>query len=134
VGKVTGTITLVDPNQLPTPDTIVPLVVGETHTVTIDTTDLAGNVGTQKKVTFTLLFKDGSMTTLGATPPTIADVILALKVALGGFPEVANITPTTDKFKHGDVGLVNGVATADGKIDLSDVLTILKKVAGLITF
>ena len=134
LGKVTGSITLVDPNSV-NPDVVPSLNEGETRTVTIDTTDLAGNVSAQKKVTFTVLFKDGSMTTLGATPPTIADVILALKVALGGFPEAAGITPNTDKFKHGDVFPLDaaGKPIGDSKIDVGDVLTILKKVVGQIT-
>lgn len=117
--------------------TVLPaLVVGAPHTLTIAATDLAGNPALTKTVSFTLLLADGSITSLGATAPTIADVITALKVAIGGFPEVAAITPTTDAFKHGDVAPLDatGKPAPDGNIGIGDALTILKKVVGLVTF
>ena len=133
------TVVMLDGVLVPNPvsgSTILgPFVPGVPHILTIAAADLAGTPAPGKTVTFTLLLSDGSINSLGATAPTIADVITALKVALTGFSEVSAITVGTDAFKHGDVApLVNGVPAPDGKIEIGDALTILKKVVGITTF
>lgn len=111
-------------------DTLGPFAPGA-HTLQIDSADTLGNTAT-KVVNFTVVLADGSMTSLGALPASISDALLALRVAVG---LDTTITPGSDAFMHGDVApLVNGVPNPDGKIDISDALTILRKVVGIITF
>jgi hypothetical protein len=56
----------------------------------------------------------------------MTDALKALRIAAG-----LDI-PTPADLAHGDVApLVNGLRQPDGKIDLADVVAILKKAAGL---
>jgi len=60
---------------------------------------------------------------------SIADALRALRIASG------LITPTANDLAHGDVApLVNNVPAPDGKIDLGDVIVILRKSVGLVTW
>ena len=54
------------------------------------------------------------------------DALKALRFAVG------LDTPTASDIAHGDVApLVNSIPNPDGKIDLADVVAILRKAAGL---
>lgn len=130
VVKVDGVIV---PNPVSGTTALGPFAPGVPHTLTIDATDLVGNAAPTKTVPFTVILADGSMVTLGASPPTIADALLALRVAVG---LDTTILPGSDKFMHGDVAPLTpqGQPNPNGVIDISDALTILRKVVGLITF
>ena len=59
----------------------------------------------------------------------IADAIYALRISAGLMP------PTPNDLSHGDVApLVNGVPQPDGKIDIGDVVVIMRKAVGLATW
>jgi len=59
----------------------------------------------------------------------LRDALAALRISLGLDPA------TPEALAHGDVApLVNGVPQTDGKIDVGDVLLILRKVVGLVDF
>jgi hypothetical protein len=63
------------------------------------------------------------------TTVTIADALRALRIATG------LITPTANDLAHGDVApLVNSVPQPDGKIDIGDVIVILRKSVGLVSW
>ncbi len=58
--------------------------------------------------------------------PTISDAIIVLAFAMKA------AVPTTAEILHADVApLVHGVPQPDGKIDLGDVIVILRRVVGL---
>jgi hypothetical protein len=60
---------------------------------------------------------------------TVEDALIALQVAAGF------VTPTSQQMLVGDVApLVNGQPHPDGKIDISDVVVILMKVAGMLNW
>jgi hypothetical protein len=60
---------------------------------------------------------------------TMADALRALMIASGV------VTPTLADYQHGDVApLVGGKPQPDGKIDIGDVLVILRKVVGLVSW
>jgi len=62
-------------------------------------------------------------------PVTIADALRALRIAVGF------IQPTADDLAHGDVApLVKGVPQPDGKIDIGDVIVILRRSVGLVSW
>ncbi|QEM70119.1 fibronectin type III domain-containing protein [Geobacter sp. FeAm09] len=73
---------------------------------------------------------DATFTTAACTStPTfaIADALLALKAAVG------TVTPTASQLLHLDVApLVGGVSVGDGKINVEDVLVILRRTIGLL--
>jgi cytochrome c peroxidase len=102
-------------------------LVGGLNTITAIATDVDGNVVTLPPATLSVIFSDGCLNCGGAVG--IADAVRALHIAVG------NIDPTDNDLIHGDVSpLVNGVPAPNGRIDPSDALLILKKVAGLVSF
>ena len=59
----------------------------------------------------------------------IADALRALKISVG------LITPTSRDWERGDIApLVNGKPAASGKIDVSDVLVILERAVGVVSW
>ncbi len=81
------------------------------------------NAATSSAATVTL-YMGGDLN--GDNVVDIADALKALRIAAG------LDVPTASDIAHGDVApLVNGIRTPDGKIDLADVVAILRKVAGL---
>jgi hypothetical protein len=67
---------------------------------------------------------DGKLNGLGAVDGT--DALKALRIAAG------IDTPSASDLSHGDVApLATGQRHPDGKIDLGDVVAILRKAAGL---
>ncbi|MBK5277178.1 MAG: hypothetical protein JJE30_19285 [Desulfuromonadales bacterium] len=124
--KLDGT-TVVNPVSGTT--TFGPFTAGSSHTLTVDTTDLAGNAATTTVGPFTIVLADGRVTTLGVSPPSIADALAVLRQIVG----IAPLTP--DQFAHADVSPLdaNGVPNPNGAVDLSDALLILRRVVGLVT-
>ncbi|HUI67406.1 MAG TPA: Ig-like domain repeat protein [Nitrospirota bacterium] len=75
----------------------------------------------------TVIMPDGQLVDTGTV--TSADALKALQIAAG------IDTPSTSDLAHGDVApLVNGKPQPDGKIDIGDVVVILRKAAGLATW
>ncbi|MCM2356637.1 MAG: hypothetical protein NDI77_00635 [Geobacteraceae bacterium] len=110
--------------------TLGPFAAGEFHTLTVDTTDGAGNIATTNTVTFTIVLADGRIVSLGATPPTIADALIALRHA------VQLTLLAGDSFSHADVAPldpVTNIPNPNGTVDLADALVILRRVVGLVT-
>jgi cytochrome c peroxidase len=90
------------------------------NNVTVTATDKAGNVTSATATIFVL--PDGIFS--GTKIPDISDAIKALRIAVG------IVTPTADDLLHGDVA---PLGMPDGKIDLSDVVLIMRNVVGTIT-
>ena len=87
--------------------------------------DLAGNLaaGAGPSATFTVDNASGDIDGGGLD---MTDALKALRIAAG------LETPTASELAHGDVApLVNGTRQPDGKIDIADVIAILRKSAGL---
>ena len=101
------------------------LVTGLTagvNNITVTATDAVGNVATQT-ANITFAAPDGMVT--GGSSVTINDALRTLRIAIG------IITPTIDDLIHGDVA---PVGAPDDRIDVSDVLLILRKAVGLSSF
>jgi hypothetical protein len=96
----------------------------KTHTVKVKAVDEVGNeVSVQRNIIYSLpdLNGDGIV--------NIADAVLLMQIAVGF------IYPTSDQLAKGDVApLINGRPSPDGIIDVGDVIVMLKKVVGLITW
>ena len=59
----------------------------------------------------------------------IVDIMLAQQILIG------QLTPTTEQQVHGDVApLISGIPTPDGQFNAGDLIVIIRKAAGLITF
>jgi hypothetical protein len=89
------------------------------NNITVTATDNTGNVTTATATVFML--SDGIFN--GTRTPDISDAIKALRIAVG------LITPTADDLLHGDVA---PLGVPDGKIDLADVILIMRNVVGSI--
>jgi len=73
----------------------------------------------------TVLIADGKLDGSG-TQVDVTDALMALRIAAG------IDTPTASDLAHGDVApLIDGQRQPDGKIDIDDVVAILRKAAGL---
>ncbi|BCS55760.1 hypothetical protein GSbR_03640 [Geobacter sp. SVR] len=85
---------------------------GKTYAITVTATDFAGNTSTVQR---NIIFR----------PLSITDPLRALQIAVG----LVARTPDDDAL---DVGpLVNGAPHADGVIDISDAIALLRRVVGL---
>ena len=101
------------------------LAVGANN-LTITATDPVGNKATSSAV-ISLLVPDGDLD--GNASATVADAVLALRIAVG------LTTASAGEMAHGDVApLVGGKPQPDGKIDVGDALVILRKVVGLVSW
>jgi cytochrome c peroxidase len=87
--------------------------------ITVTATDKAGNVASVTASIFVL--PDGIFN--GTKVPDVSDAIKALRIAVG------LITPTANDMLHGDVA---PLGAPDGKIDLADVVLIMRNVVGSI--
>ena len=87
--------------------------------ITVTATDKSGNV-TRAAATINV-FADGIFN--GTKIPNLSDAVKALRIVVG------IITPTADDLRHGDVA---PLGAPDGKIDLNDVLLIMRNVVGSI--
>lgn len=107
-------------------------VVGNgSHTVSAKAFDAGGNASDLSMATVTVSNTSPSLNATGTGDidgdgvVDIADALLALQIAVG------NLQPSVQELQQGDLGpLSNGVATPDGKIDMTDVILILSKVVG----
>jgi hypothetical protein len=97
------------------------------HTVTVEYTGNADMVGSvSSELSQTVRIADGSFSG-GAVDMT--DALKALRIASG------LDTPTASEMDHGDVApLVNGRPRPDNKVDIDDVVAILRKAVGLPSF
>jgi cytochrome c peroxidase len=94
--------------------------------ITVAALDAVSNL-TTVSATVERILPDGNFK--GSGVADISDALKALRVAVG------LVQPSAADLLHGDVApLVNGVPAPDGRIDIADALTILKKVVGLIHF
>jgi hypothetical protein len=103
-----------------------------TWPVVVTATDEAGNraIATRNiiyapPVLFTL--PDGILDSANTTgTPRMNDALIALSFAMG------EAVPTPEQLRRGDASpMINGVPHPDGKIDLGDVLVILRRIVGL---
>lgn len=120
---------IVIPNPVSGVTTLGPFTAGTAHTLNVSATDAAGNVAPITDIDFTIVFADGRISSLGATPPTISDALIALRHA------VQLTTLTGDAFSHADVApldAVTNIPNPNGTVDISDALIILRRVVGLI--
>jgi hypothetical protein len=99
------------------------ITISSTMTLKYFATDLAGNNETVKSQTYTgVVYGDSD----GDGSISVNDARIALQIAAG------NIAPTPQQSAACDVApLVNGKPHPDGKIDIGDVVVILRKVVGL---
>ncbi len=114
-----------------TVDTGLVLADGAIYTVSFDAIDLAGNVATtvsNGSITYkTNVPADGDLTGDGTVDA--ADALKALRIAAG------IDTATAADLSRGDVApLVSGTPHPDGKIDIGDVVVILRKAVGLVSW
>ena len=85
-----------------------------------------GGGNATRAVSFSISFAGVSDGDLDGGGVTIADALLALRIAAGV------MTPTASDLIHGDVApLVSGKPQPDGRIDIGDVVVILRKAVGL---
>lgn len=92
------------------------------NSITITATDTVGNVATQT-VAINLVTPDGIIT--GGSAASVGDALRALRIAIG------IVTPTADDLLHADVA---PLGAPDDKIEVSDVLLILRKAVGLASY
>jgi hypothetical protein len=100
----------------------VPSTATGANTFVVTATDAVGNVSPQA-VTINFAAPDGIVT--GGSVARIDDALKTLRIAVG------IIAPTSDDLFRGDV---SPLGAPDDKIDVSDVLLILKKVVGMQSF
>jgi len=91
------------------------------NNITVTGTDTLGNTGTLPAINIKVVLPDGKIT--GAAAVGIADALKSLQFAVG------LTQPTAEEAFHADVApLVNGVPAPNDKVDIGDVVVILKKV------
>jgi hypothetical protein len=97
------------------------------NNITVTAADDLGNPGTLPASSIKIIKPDGKITE--AATVGIPDALKALQIAAG------LSKPSADETLHGDVApLVNGVPAPDGKIDIGDVVLVLRKAVGLVNF
>ncbi len=131
VNGVTGTVTYDPVSRIATFSPKNPLNYGTKYTATLTTgiKDKLGNAMTADKTwTFTTVPLYGDLKGSGEAL-TVADALIALRIAAGF------AVPTSQQMAVGDVApLVGGQPHPDGKIDISDVVVILMKVVGQLSW
>jgi hypothetical protein len=94
------------------------------NNITVTGTDTLGNTGTLPAISIKVVLPDGKIT--GAAAVGIADALKALQFATG------LTQPTPEEALHADVApLVNNVPAPNDKVDIGDVVLILRKAVGL---
>jgi hypothetical protein len=97
------------------------------NAISVTATDTLGNIATPLSSSINIIQHDGKIA--GAASVTISDALKSLQFASG------LTTPTPDEKFRADVApLVNGIPTGDGKVNIGDVVLILRKAAGLPSF
>jgi hypothetical protein len=99
-----------------------------TATKMADSNYLASAASSAASVTVTAAASDGILDPDNTTGrPGLKDALMALGFAMG------EAIPTPGQLRRGDTSpMINGVPHPDGKIDLGDVLVILRKAVGLV--
>jgi hypothetical protein len=131
VGDVAGTVSYAAATNTAVFTPAAPLAYDTAYTATVTGVwDLSGNamVGSPFSWSFTTALPPPYVPNGDANGDGIVDIQdarLALRIAAG------EATPTSEQLRAGDVApLVNGAPSPNGKIDVGDVLVILRKVAG----
>jgi hypothetical protein len=103
------------------------LLVSGSHAITVEYNgDANFAVSTSEKFAQTMRIADGSFYGGGVD---VTDALKSLRIATG------LDTPTASDMDHGDVApLLNGRPRPDNKIDIDDVVAILRKAVGLSSF
>jgi hypothetical protein len=105
--------------------TIIGLVEGA-NGITVTATDPAGNPASQQS-SINIVLPNGDVN--GDAAVTTGDALKSLQFAAG------LIQPTAAEALHADVApLVNGISVPNGKVDTGDVMLILRKSVGLVTW
>ena len=108
------------------PLTVTSLTNGTAYTFTVKATNAMGTSAASAPSNSITPEPDGDLDGGGVS---ITDGLRALRIAAG------IIAPTSADLMHGDVApLVNGVPQPDGKINLSDVVVILRMSVGLLSW
>jgi Big-like domain-containing protein len=98
---------------------IITGLVEGVNSITVTATDPAGNQASQQSG-IRIVLPDGKIT--GAAAVSITDALKALQFATG------LIQPTPEEALHADVApLVNGIPSPNGKVDIGDVVLVLRK-------
>jgi hypothetical protein len=91
------------------------------NNIAVTATDTLGNTGALPAASIKVVLPDGKIT--GDAGVAIADALKSLQFATG------LVTPTAEEAIHADVApLVNGVPAPNDKVDVGDVVVILRKV------
>jgi len=102
------------------------IVTGQIEVVTIPPS-LLGGVFDEMRIILGNCVPDGDVNVDGFVD--VEDILLGIQAALG------NRLLSTEEFGHGDVApLVSNVPTPNGDFGLPDVLLIMRKVMGLVSF
>jgi len=102
------------------------IVTGQIEVVTIPPS-LLGGVFDEMRIILGNYVPDGDVNVDGFVD--VEDILLGIQAALG------NRLLSTEEFGHGDVApLVSNVPTPNGDFGLPDVLLIMRKVMGLVSF
>jgi FtsP/CotA-like multicopper oxidase with cupredoxin domain len=103
----------------------IPISMDVVTTIKYFGVDTTGNVEAIKTGTWNAILPDGNLGYGG----TVNDAYKALMIASG------IITPTADDLLHGDVApFISGKPRPDGTIDIGDVVVLLRKAVGLVTW
>jgi hypothetical protein len=122
VGTATPVLATISGTDWTSP--VTTLAIGA-NTITVTATDAAGNITIATPATITV-YRAGAANTDGTI--TISDAQLALTYALG----LTN--PTAEQYVRSDVAPVDmstHLPKPDGKIDVDDVIVMLRRAAGL---
>jgi hypothetical protein len=104
---------------------VAPLVMTMPITIKYFAVDVAGNIETPVKTGTWTPLPSGNLGYNG----TVGDAYRALLIAAG------IVAPTATDMINGDVApLIGGVPHPDGKIDMGDVIVLLRKAVGLVTW
>ena len=103
----------------------IEIATGVTTTIQYFSVDLAGNAESTVKTGFWIVYPDGDLGYGG----TMLDALKAMQIATGIIPATAS------DLMHGDVApLKNNKPNPDRKIDLADVMILLRKAIGAISW
>lgn len=105
----------------------VPISISSTTTLKFFAVDAAGNIEPDVNSNLYIMVPSGDVTRDDKVD--IADAYRLLQIAVG------RIDATTTDKKYGDVGpLVNGIPTPDGTVGIGDVVVLLRRIVGSVTW
>lgn len=127
--QITGTVSYNAATNTATFTPSTSLAMGTTYNLSVGNMieDLAGNKLNPTTIFFKTGFPSGDID--GANGVDIADAYKMLEIAVG------RVTATPLDLKRADIApLVNGQPMPDGKIDVADVVVILRRIVGLVSW